>query len=214
MTLLNPPRCQVCGLVRYPYRFLSKASVIRARQKFQSGPDPHTCWTWTAEGKTGFPFGGRHRHPHPITHLQKDSDWPTKARLEFSKRNPARFPTATSLFPCQYRTTLEHDRALASGKAQTQTPEQPLTSHTPLGKFPNFLQFPQLYNGDGTESCCDPEVYKSIECSRKWHIARAQQTPILFSFATSIKVPFWSNNARNQSIKSPHSRDKRPTRVP
>lgn len=78
--------------------FTSKDSATRARQKFQSGPDPDIRQTWTVEGKRGSPFRGKHRYPHPITRLQKDSDLRSKAMLEFSQKNPTRFPTASSLF--------------------------------------------------------------------------------------------------------------------
>lgn len=66
--------------------FMSKALATHTRQKFQSGPDPDICWAWTWEGKGGSPFRGRHRYPHPITCLQKDSDLPSKAMLEFSEK--------------------------------------------------------------------------------------------------------------------------------
>lgn len=101
-------------------------------EKFSPDSDLH----WTLEGKRGFCFKGRYGQPHPITHLQKDSNSPP--RYISPKRNPAIFPAAAFRFHVKVATTQHPTRP------QMQITVWSLTSHVFGGKSPNFFQFSHL----------------------------------------------------------------------
>ena len=112
----------------------------RTPEKFSPDSDLH----WILEGKRAFCFRSRYGQTHPITHLQKDSNYSLAKGFQFtpkvhvSKEEPSHISSSSLPFPCQ------SSNYMAPNQAQMQITVWSLTSHVFGGKSPNFLQFSQL----------------------------------------------------------------------